>query len=139
MKFVIKGDPIPLARARMGKYSIYDSQKHEKFVASMQLTHQMTGIKKFSGPLEIDVKFYMQIPKAKRNKLGKPHFYKPDLDNLLKMLNDVCNHIVFNDDCLIYKVSACKVYGYIPSTEFIITEIDDEYNGGQAKKKKSND
>lgn len=122
MTFIVPGDPVPLARARIGKHSIYDSQKHEKFVASMQLTHQMAGHQMLSGPLVMEVTFYMPVDKAKR-RLGQPHYFKPDLDNLIKYINDISNRIIFNDDCTIYKITATKLYDEKPRTVFVISEV----------------
>lgn len=125
MTFIIPGDPVPLARARMGKHSIYDSQKHEKFVATMQINQQMAGLKMLNGPLILEVIFFMPASKAKRRH-GRPHYYRPDLDNLIKYICDVCNKAVFNDDCVIFKIIASKFYDDKPRTVFTLTEVQDE-------------
>ena len=125
MTFIVPGDPVPLARARIGRYSIYDSQKHEKFVAGMQISHQMAGLKMLNGPLLMEVTFYMPASKSKR-RYGRPHYFKPDLDNLIKYVNDICNETAFNDDCCIYKIIATKLYDDKPRTVFTLTEVQDE-------------
>jgi len=130
MTFIVPGDPVPLARARMGKYSIYDSQKHEKFVAAMQISHQMAGLKMLNGPLLMEITFYMPMGKAKRRD-GKPHYFKPDLDNLIKYACDICSKSVFHDDCCIYKIIATKLYDKKPRTVFTLSEVQDEPVNGQ--------
>lgn len=135
MTFTVPGDPIPLARARLGRGTIYDSQKHEKFVASMSITHQIAGKKIFNGPLEMEVVFFMAIPAKGKHKIGRPHFSKPDLDNLIKFVGDICNKVLFHDDCTIYRISALKVYDSKPRTVFTIKEMPDEPVIGEEKKR----
>lgn len=135
MTFTVPGDPVPLARARVGKYSVYDAQKHEKFVAGMQISHQMAGQKPLNGPLEMEVIFYMPIPVKGKHKVGRPHFSKPDLDNLIKYVNDICNKVVFHDDCAVFRIVASKIYDLKPRTVFTLREmVDESVNGQEAVK-----
>ena len=127
LTFIVPGNPVPLARARVGKYSIYDSQKHEKFVATMQLSHQMAGTKTLNGPLVLEAIFFMPMGKAKR-RIGKPHAFRPDLDNLIKYVCDICTKTVFQDDCIIYRIVAQKIYDENPRTVFTLSEVG-EQNG----------
>jgi Holliday junction resolvase RusA-like endonuclease len=121
LTFILNGDPTPLARARMGKWSVYDSQKHEKLVHGIQLQNQMDDDKPLSGPLILDATFYMPTGRNKR-RLGTPHYFRPDLDNLLKYINDISQAIIFHDDCTIYKIQAIKIYDDNPRTVFTFTE-----------------
>jgi Holliday junction resolvase RusA-like endonuclease len=125
MTFIIPGDPVPLARARMGKFCIYDSQKHEKLVATMLINKQMAGLKMLNPPLELEVVFFMAMAKAKR-KDGRPHYSRPDLDNCIKYVCDICNKTVFNDDSGIYRIVAMKVYDDKPRTVFTLKECFDD-------------
>lgn len=59
--------------------------------------------------------FYMPIPNSwsGKRKLAvelKPHTKKPDVSNLLKMLEDRANGILYPDDSYIYKATCEKVY-----------------------------
>lgn len=127
MTFIIPGDPVPLARARIGKYSIYDAQKHEKLVAGMVVTKQMNNEPPLNGPLELEVVFFMSLPKKGNRKMGYPHFCKPDLDNMIKYICDICNKIAFYDDSAIYKITAIKMYDSRPRTVFTLREMPNEF------------
>lgn len=121
-KYVLSGDPIPLARARFSHTRrVYDPQKALKLVAQVTLENQHEG-PKFEGPLILDVTFFMHIPQYKRKKIkiGDPHYIKPDLDNLLKMVCDYANSILYRDDCIIMECHARKLYDDNPRTEFIL-------------------
>jgi len=90
--YIISGDPMPLARARYGKNKIWDSQKQQKFAFGLQLNSQHEGRPLYSGPLHLDVTFFMSIPQYKATKsttmIGRPHIFVPDLSNLIKFIED---------------------------------------------------
>ena len=68
--------------------------------------------------------FYFQIPRTsqKRTELlrGTYHFYKPDLSNCIKYVEDVCSKVLYRDDCLVSSVVAFKRYDTNPRTEFTV-------------------
>lgn len=122
--YIIDGDPIPLARARHGKGRTWDSQKQLKYQCGLQLQSQHSCKHLFSGPLHVDICFYLPLPKqAKKAKNGHYHIFKPDLSNLIKFIEDVGTGILYKDDCLISSLSAVKKYSHNPRTEFTISEL----------------
>lgn len=130
--YVIEGDPIPLARARMGKQRMWDSQKQKKLYCGIELKRQHGNEPLFEGPLSLDVCFYMPIPKSKsaiqREKLiDTYHTFIPDSDNLIKWICDIASGgVLYDDDCIIAAISAQKVYAEHPRTEFVITTLTNE-------------
>lgn len=135
--YVLIGDPVPLARPRMSGPSrnVYDSQKLIKYQLVHQLIEQHGDKPLYSGPLSLDVIFYMPMPKGMIKQIerheGKYHIYKPDIDNLFKMVGDLCSMendegmkgILMQDDCIISSISAKKIYSKNPRTEFTIREL----------------
>lgn len=127
--YVIYGDPIPLARARFGNRRVFDCQKTEKLVSALDLKRQHADTPIFEGPLHLDVTFFMYMPKSMNGKnkakfINKPHFKKPDLDNLIKFINDICtNAELWKDDSTVVSISAKKIYSETARTEFTIKEI----------------
>lgn len=124
--YIIKGDPTPLARPRMGQKRVYDPQKNLKLVASIEINLQHADAPMLEGPLHLDVIFYMKAPEGisiKRREAmhGLSHIFRPDTDNLVKFIGDVCSGIIFHDDCSIAKITAQKKYDAYPRTEFTIT------------------
>jgi Holliday junction resolvase RusA-like endonuclease len=65
-----------------------------------------------SGPLELEVIFYMPRPKRlPKGAEGVPHICRPDTDNLLKSTQDALQMAsVVSDDSCFYKVSGAKYY-----------------------------
>ena len=54
------------------------------------------------------------------------HTKKPDLDNLVKLVLDAYNGVLYDDDSQIISRSLSKMYSLTPGIEINITEIDDE-------------
>jgi len=126
--FVIAGDPTPLARPRFSHKRVYDSQKNIKIVASISIKQQQGDAPLLDGALHLDVTFYMKAPvsiSAKRRQLlyGTNHLFKPDLDNLIKYICDICNNVTYEDDSIISSISAHKIYDENPRTEFTLRNI----------------
>jgi Holliday junction resolvase RusA-like endonuclease len=133
--YVIEGNPTPLARPRFNTASlhIYDSQKMEKIHAQLDIENQHGDNPLYKGPLCLYATFYMPIPKSlspkKRLALdGTFHHGRPDLDNLLKLINDISNTVLFNDDAQIAIISGRKVYSLKPCTTFTILELNHEHD-----------
>ena len=131
LTFIIAGDPQALARprfsSRSGRVNIYDSQKQEKLIHSIQLAQQMGDEPQFTGPLILSVDFYFPTGKSKRRNTT-PHFFKPDLDNCIKWVCDISQSIIFPNDCLIYKIIASKFYDTNPRTTFTISQFIGDSN-----------
>ena len=137
LTYTLIGDPVPLARPRMSGSvrKVYDSQKIIKHSLVNQLLEQHGDRPLYSGPLHLDVTFYMRMPigmlKKTKDNVGKFHVYKPDLDNLIKMVGDIATidpysedaSILLKDDCIFASITAKKVYDLIPRTVFTITEL----------------
>lgn len=124
-KYIVIGDPIPLARTRLrgAGGGVYDSQKHEKFSFGIVLKaqHQQYNISRFTVPIHITIKFYFSIPTSHRKtSQGDYHHFRPDLDNLIKFVLDSANTILFKDDAQIVTITASKQYDDLPRTELII-------------------
>jgi Holliday junction resolvase RusA-like endonuclease len=120
-------DPVPLARARWNGRRVYDPQMHLKIQLQHDIAVQHGKRPQYTGPLYVDCTFFMPMPQRMQdNSIGKPHIYKPDLDNLVKLLFDVASRILFKDDCSICQLTCRKIYDRNPRTEFTVHEQDKE-------------
>ena len=124
--FIIGGDPIPKARARL-RYGyhkrFFDIQHKEKIEQRIDLIEQMGNTQKFIGPCHMDITFFMPIHPSTKYSPGDPMYYRPDLDNLTKWVCDVFLHAVYDDDCIITELSCSKIYDNVPRTEITIKEL----------------
>jgi len=128
--YTLNFKPTPLARTRVSDRRVYDSQKNEKLIMGISLINQHENKEPFDGILHFDVTFYFGVPENKKKKdtliAQFYHNYKPDLSNLIKMLEDICvDSKIIKDDSIISSMLARKVYitDKAERTEFTITQI----------------
>lgn len=129
LTYILSGDPVPLARPRVTKWGVYDSQSvlRKSAALDLQLQHSFGGL--LNGPLKLDVTFFMPLPaswskKKKASQEEQPHVSRPDLDNLIKWLCDIAGGIIYHDDCIISQINARKIYGLSPCTKFTLQELN---------------
>lgn len=122
--YVLLGDPVPLARARLGKYKVYDAQKNAKLVIGITLANQHNDKPLITGPIHLEIVFFMYTSKPKsKTLLGKAHPCKPDLSNLIKLYEDIATSVLYKDDAQIASISARKVYSDNPRTELRVYKL----------------
>jgi len=126
-KFIIEGNPIPLARHRKGKYGMYDSQKREKESFLWKCVSQIKSVPAIGGVFKSTMKFYCSMPKSwsqkKKDSLnGEYRPSRPDLDNYIKFVLDAIPDY-FADDALMVDIKASKMYSQNPRTEITLEEI----------------
>ena len=135
MIYVLKGNPIPLARARTS-YVLrrnYDGQKAQKMITGIDLQCQRNDEPFLKGPLLFKCTFYLPIPtsisKKKRDYyFNRYHIARPDTDNLIKYILDVCQGIFYEADSIVAKIEAEKRYCLAQDTrtEFEFIELKGE-------------
>lgn len=131
-RYRVDGEPIALARPRYGKNRVWDAQKNLKLHYGLDITNQHADERLFLGPLQIEIAFYFPFPKnmSQRKKDEMRYNFrpiKPDIDNLIKWVLDVCNGILYEDDAIITSLSAYKMYDDVARTEFVIHELYEHF------------
>lgn len=132
--FVVQGKPKAQSRPRFvpikrksGRVDVrvYDERATDKGIDRIQLMQQLRSqglLRRFSGPIAIEMRFYM--PKLKsyaKRLLNTPFDKKPDIDNLVKYYLDVMNDLIFNDDRQVTELWCEKIYSDTPKVEITIT------------------
>lgn len=103
---------------------MWDTQKQIKFQYGMYLRQQHADEPFLVGPLHLDIKFYFHIPRTTKKQAGDLHMYKPDLSNLIKLIEDVGSGILYQDDALIASIVASKHYDLNPRIEFSLFTLN---------------
>ena len=122
---------------------MYDSQKDMKRFYAIQIQNQHQNDELITGPVHLDVIFYMKMPQIKKrnipDKRYQYHFYRPDISNLIKWVEDVVQdtQLIFKDDCQVAHITARKVYHEQPRTEFYILPIKGKYEGATNHKEET--
>lgn len=124
---IIHGDPVPLARPRLCKGHIYDSQVQKKAIFAWEVKSQMPNKLYFKEPIRLIAEFGMRMPVASKNKKNElrdqPCGKRPDLSNLVKFIEDACLGVLYDDDNIIVEISAKKIWVDDPYTKMSIIEI----------------
>jgi len=122
------GQPRSRHFVRNGRSFCFDPSKDKKTWMKLQIAEQYKD-KILEEPVEMEMNFYMLIPKStskKRKKLmidGEiKHTKKPDIDNIMIAVLNCMTNIVYHDDRQVYKITASKQYSENPRIEVIIVE-----------------
>ncbi len=117
LELVLDGDPVPKGRPRFKRiknfvstYTPAKTATYEREIA-IKGDEQMEGRPLLECPVRVEVEATFQMParKPKPNQLPKS-----DVDNLLKIVGDGLNKIVWKDDRQIIRAEVCKLYGDKP-------------------------
>lgn len=123
--YIIKVKPIAWQRAARNGNRYFDAQAKDKLNFGLYLINQHGEEPLFDKAIHIDITFYMNIPKAKQDKLKSLYHVGPvDLDNLTKFLLDAMKDVIIVDDRIVCSMTMKKVYDWLPRTEITITEVE---------------
>ena len=138
IEITIPGEPVPWARARtFGKrHFTPDKQRNTMELIRWEAARIMAGKRLLEGPLSVNARFIFVRPKShtlKQRKAPNSHYKasKPDATNLLKLIEDALNKIVWNDDAQIAAVTVAKQWGVRPGTFITIETLAGEQQHDQ--------
>lgn len=130
---IIPGRPAAWQRARSNGKVRFDSpeQSRNKLTIGQIGAAEMAGRPPLECALEISVSAFWQWPKSmsenKRRTYGSQYFTaRPDGDNIVKLLGDALNGIVWRDDAQIVTATISKRYGLIPQTIIRVTPLTED-------------
>jgi len=125
-KYVVKGEPIPLARVtEVETPRIWDDYKQKKFNYEQALRNQHDEKPFIDGPIELTIYFYMTVyPAHKHDELiKKEHAIQPSIFSLFNFCEHSLLGIIFKKECQIVKTTMKKVYDDRPRTEIRIKRV----------------
>lgn len=134
IEFTVDGVPVGKARPRVTRYATYTPKKTKDYE---QLTKWSCKSKykerPLKGPIRIDIKFYMYIPKStskvrvrRKCELEILPTKQPDWDNMAKSITDALNGIAYEDDNQIVESHIYKFFSDSPRAEVKISKINKE-------------
>lgn len=139
--FEIPGSPIGQGRPKFstinGHARAYDPEKSRNYKAYVKMlaTQAMkdSGFAMIEGPCVLRIDAYFEVPKSKSKKFREAALSgleyptkKPDIDNIIKAIQDALNGLAYKDDALIVKLGVVKLYSEIPRVEVTLIEWDRE-------------
>lgn len=125
LHYIIPIDPVACQRARVNTRTnrLYTPQKTRDFKEAIQFYIRQEK-ELIDEPVVLTAKFYFKRPK-RRIIHGNIKTTKPDLDNLIKGVQDALNGHVWRDDALVwsYGLGTGKYYDTTPRVELWIDKM----------------
>lgn len=96
--------------------------KYESLIAAM---YRETGCEPFCGPVMVKVDTYRALPKSRPKKvITEADRYKPDADNILKIVLDALNGVAYQDDSQVVMVQMTK-HPRERRVEYMVVEVSE--------------
>lgn len=138
ISFQVLGKPVPWARARVdGRrgnliHFTPKRQKDEKTAIQYAAKRAMGNKPLLTGPLRMAVRFVYPFPKNwSESRRRQPQSYwktsRPDADNLLKLMKDALNGVVYHDDAQVTFTECRKLHGSVAGTFVTVEQLLPEY------------
>ena len=121
MRYVIKGDPIPLSKHKSTSSTLWDKMRENKRFYSISLENQQNNKPLPYTPIEMNIIFYMPPDKDEEKSLY--HDSKPTLISLINFIEAVAVGTIYPNNKILSSITAKKIYDYNPRTEIIINEL----------------
>lgn len=135
IEFVFPGKPVPKARPRVTRTGhaytpkkTFDYEKYVRMLAEIYMSE--CGLKPIDEAVRLTVSVFLPIPKSwslskKKNAeegVLKP-VCRPDLDNLVKSIQDALNGVAYKDDSQIVESVCKKSYSDAPKVEVTVETV----------------
>lgn len=129
--FQIPGEPVAFARAGKNGTRHYTPAPQRNFMGVIALCAKraMGAMPPMTGPLWLQVRATYQHPASwpqKRKDATLWKTSKPDASNIVKLLEDACNTIVWEDDAQVARAEVDKIYGPIASLTVTVSSLTGE-------------
>ena len=130
--FGIPGPPQGKGRPKFGKGIVYTPIKTVSYesLIKVQAFNAMKGKNIYHCAVKVAMMIYMPVPGSwskKKQTLALEHYLvptvKPDLDNVVKVVFDAINNIVWDDDKQVAMLNVSKYYDKSPQIQITIMEI----------------
>jgi Holliday junction resolvase RusA-like endonuclease len=135
IELTIPGEPMGKQRARVVRskagfpvaYTPAKTKNYETLVREL-FAVKYPDFTPLDAPIDMTICAYRSIPKSasKRDRAAmaageiRPTG-KPDISNIIKIVEDALNGVAYRDDSLVVLVSGAKYYGARPRTEIFIS------------------
>lgn len=130
----IPGTPVPKGRPRLGGGHTYTPAATKQATLDAGMLMRAACPEPFDGPLAVKMRFYYEMPKSRpqreRRRLDEVgnvwKHTRPDVDNLVKLILDAGNLILWDDDGVVVRISAQKEYAHDARTVVEVLTLDGE-------------
>jgi Holliday junction resolvase RusA-like endonuclease len=137
ISFTVPGQPVAKGRPKIGSRNgqpmMYAPERTVSYESTVKLfaAQAMRGRPLITGPVRLVMNVALQIPaswsgkkqRAARTGESLPTG-KPDADNVIKMICDALNGVVWKDDTQVVNIDMCKRYSDEPGVRVRVHQIN---------------
>lgn len=99
IELTVRGKGRPRFSMRCGRPVAYNSKTTKEAEEDIVRAYLSQGGKMHYGPVEVSVTIFRAMPKSRPQKRrSEPDVFKPDSDNVMKVVLDALNGIAYQDD-----------------------------------------
>ena len=123
IQFTVFGEVLGKPRPRVNRNGrVWTPKKFKDYEKKIAEAYQKAGGAVSIGEICMTVSICRKMPNSRPKRLtNEPDTYKPDVDNIAKIVLDALNGVAFADDRYITSLNVKKRYSQIPYVE---VEID---------------
>lgn len=127
-EFDIPISPVAKGRPRFDRRTgiVYTPSKTRSAETNLKffLARQWGRDPPLEGPLEVKIVFSFLRPESVSEKKRPFHTVKPDCSNLVKVIEDAGNKLIWRDDSLIFSLKIIKQYAETESIHMTVKELE---------------
>jgi len=123
-----RGKPRPRFNRAGGAFNAPIVKFYEGLVREIA-AEAMAGGEPLAGPLSVSVAMWREPPASWTSKRKAEEHWcvsKPDADNMVKMIFDAMNKLVYRDDAQITHLEVTKKYGGENVVDVIVRELEEQ-------------
>lgn len=111
VKFTVHGEIMGKPRPRFNKSGrVWTPSKFKDYEGRIAQAYEDAGGEKLEGTVAVKVRTFRAMPKTRPKRLKREEdVYKPDADNILKLVLDALNGVAYDDDKQVVRVICAKM------------------------------
>lgn len=111
VSFRVYGEVLGKPRPRVNKNGrVWTPKKFKDYEKKIAEEYVKAGGKLIEGEVGIEIEVHRQLPKSRPKKIqSEPDTFKPDVDNIVKLILDALNGVAYNDDKQVTSIEIHKV------------------------------
>lgn len=109
--FTVYGEVLGKPRPRVNRNGhVWTPKKFRDYESMIAAAYIEAGGEILEGEVSLSINIYRKLPKSRPKKMkSEPDIYKPDVDNLCKIVLDALNGVAYEDDKQVTSLMAVKM------------------------------
>lgn len=111
VRFIVEGKVLGKPRPRVNRNGmVWTPSRFKDYERKIQAAYIKAGGTKLEGPVSVKVRTFRSMPKSRPKKIEtEEDMFKPDADNIIKIVLDALNGVAFDDDRQVIRVICSKM------------------------------